>query len=454
MQLHPRSSLSRSLLCFSMLMAVLLAGAAPASAQDGPATSSTTTTSGEAPAADALPKEFRFEFGLTGGAHFCTREHGLGRNEGDVEEMSPYHGGAFGGRLALNFNRFVSIEGEALGIPTRTINDTTKMWVFAYRGSLIVHFAGQGSAFRPFISIGYGALSSVVNSPRMVTGDPATDVPGGDTDGMVHGGLGFKIAFGDYVGLRIEGRVLAPPAFAADVIPVGDELGYGGPDFEALGGLFVNFGEVERAIYKKEVVVQQPPPAPPSPDPDGDGILGKADKCPTNPEDKDGFEDEDGCPELDNDQDGVPDETDKCPMVPEDKDGFEDDDGCPDPDNDKDGFLDGVDKCPNDPEVFNGFEDDDGCPDKGPALAVLTDQQIEIKQQVNFATDKSTIKKNSFTLLATVARIMKLHPEITKVRVEGHTDNHGTEKHNLKLSQDRADSVRKHLIEVDGIDAD
>src|SRR5262249_14982640 len=112
-----------------------------------------------------------------------------------------------------------------------------------------------------------------------------------------------------------------------------------------------------------------------------------------------------------------------------------------------------VDKCPNEPETFNGFEDDDGCPDKGPVLVVLTADQIVIKQQVNFATDKSAIKKNSFTLLATVARIMKLHPEITKMRVEGHTDNHATEQHNLTLSQDRADSVRKHLIEVDGIDA-
>ena len=104
------------------------------------------------------------------------------------------------------------------------------------------------------------------------------------------------------------------------------------------------------------------------------------------------------------------------------------------------------------PETFNGFEDDDGCPDK-PSLAVLTGEKIEIKQQVNFATNKSTIKKDSFPLLAGVAKIMSLHPEITKVRVEGHTDNRGTEKHNLKLSQDRAASVRTHLISVGGIDA-
>ncbi|MCK5800328.1 MAG: OmpA family protein [Deltaproteobacteria bacterium] len=101
-------------------------------------------------------------------------------------------------------------------------------------------------------------------------------------------------------------------------------------------------------------------------DNDKDGILDIDDKCPNEPEDKDGFEDEDGCPEpnvLDRDGDGIPDNLDKCPDDPEDKDGFEDGDGCPDPDNDKDGILDIDDLCPNKPEDRDGFEDKDGCPD-------------------------------------------------------------------------------------------
>ena len=68
----------------------------------------------------------------------------------------------------------------------------------------------------------------------------------------------------------------------------------------------------------------------------------------------------------DRDGDGVPDDVDKCPDEPEDRDGFEDDDGCPDPDNDGDGIPDVSDKCPNDPENFNGYQDDDGCPDVKP----------------------------------------------------------------------------------------
>jgi OmpA-OmpF porin, OOP family len=101
-------------------------------------------------------------------------------------------------------------------------------------------------------------------------------------------------------------------------------------------------------------------------DRDGDGIKDDVDKCPDEPEDFDGFEDEDGCPDPDNDRDGILDEDDKCPNIPEDKDGFEDEDGCPEGnknDRDGDGILDDVDKCPDDPEDFDGFEDEDGCPD-------------------------------------------------------------------------------------------
>ena len=66
---------------------------------------------------------------------------------------------------------------------------------------------------------------------------------------------------------------------------------------------------------------------------------------------------------YDLDKDGIADNIDKCPSVPEDKDGFQDEDGCPDPDNDKDGIFDINDKCPNKPENKNGYMDEDGCPD-------------------------------------------------------------------------------------------
>ena len=105
----------------------------------------------------------------------------------------------------------------------------------------------------------------------------------------------------------------------------------------------------------------------PDPDNDQDGIPDKDDACPLVPEDRDGDQDEDGCPEGaegDRDGDGVPDDVDACPDEPEDRDGFEDEDGCPDPDNDQDGILDADDLCPNQAEDRDGFEDEDGCPDR------------------------------------------------------------------------------------------
>ncbi|MEM6958778.1 MAG: OmpA family protein, partial [Myxococcota bacterium] len=97
------------------------------------------------------------------------------------------------------------------------------------------------------------------------------------------------------------------------------------------------------------------------------GVLqGEPDPCAGQEEDVDGFEDDDGCPDLDNDEDGIEDDDDGCPMEAEDTDGFEDEDVCPDADNDDDGIVDEADACVSEPETDNGFEDDDGCPDEVP----------------------------------------------------------------------------------------
>ncbi|HVR62467.1 MAG TPA: OmpA family protein [Polyangia bacterium] len=180
-------------------------------------------------------------------------------------------------------------------------------------------------------------------------------------------------------------------------------------------------------------------------DRDGDGITDDRDKCPDQPEDKDGFEDEDGCPDPDNDRDGIADAKDKCPNEPEDKDGFEDEDGCPDPDNDKDGVLDAADKCPLEP----GPPDNAGCPKKFEHI-VVTDEKIELKQKIFFETDKAVIMPRSFGLLDEIGTVLRSRPTM-RVRIEGHTDARGTAAHNLKLSQARADSVRQYLIGL-GID--
>ncbi|MCP4545995.1 MAG: hypothetical protein GY835_05955 [bacterium] len=97
---------------------------------------------------------------------------------------------------------------------------------------------------------------------------------------------------------------------------------------------------------------------------DNDGIRGDEDLCPDRPEDMDGFEDHDGCPDLDNDLDGILDIIDLAPNLPEDFDGFEDHDGRPDLDNDNDGIPDRDDLCPDRAEDYDGNDDEDGCPDR------------------------------------------------------------------------------------------
>jgi OmpA-OmpF porin, OOP family len=146
--------------------------------------------------------------------------------------------------------------------------------------------------------------------------------------------------------MEIEAAVQVTPLGSPIVITAGGGTrlvtGLGAPTFRALLG-FTYF--IEKS------------------DRDNDGLDDNDDQCPTEAEDRDSYEDSDGCPEADNDLDTIPDSADKCPGKPEDADGFEDMDGCPDPDNDKDGIKDDNDNCKDKPETMNGFDDTDGCPD-------------------------------------------------------------------------------------------
>ncbi|MBA2543298.1 MAG: carboxypeptidase regulatory-like domain-containing protein [Deltaproteobacteria bacterium] len=123
---------------------------------------------------------------------------------------------------------------------------------------------------------------------------------------------------------------------------IGLQKGFGTPDWRAVLGIRVQGIRGDR---------------------DGDLLADRDDRCPDVPEDRDGFEDRDGCSDPDNDGDGIADAEDKCATNAEDKDGFEDVDGCPDLDNDKDGLADDSDKCPDQPEDKDADRDDDGCPD-------------------------------------------------------------------------------------------
>ncbi len=172
-------------------------------------------------------------------------------------------------------------------------------------------------------------------------------------------------------------------------------------------------------------------------DNDKDGIPDDKDKCPNEPEDKDGFQDEDGCPDLDNDGDGIPDDKDRCPNEPEDKDGFQDEDGCPDLDNDGDGIPDDKDKCPNEPETKNGIDDEDGCPDSG-----STDDSAQ--RVVDFAGGGASLSESAKAQLDELAVRLRANAAL-RIRIDGHADARGGKVTPQRLSEQRAQAVRAYL---------
>ena len=169
---------------------------------------------------------------------------------------------------------------------------------------------------------------------------------------------------------------------------VGLVLGPGIPDFRILAG--VGYAGVPEADGDQDRVpdaIDQCPTEPedldsyededgcPEPDNDRDTFLDAADQCPNEPEDRDGFQDDDGCPDEDDDGDGVRDGFDSCPRTPEDLDGDRDEDGCPDADTDRDGIEDRLDRCPEEPEDTDGFDDMDGCPETDADEDGILDEQ-------------------------------------------------------------------------------
>ncbi|MDH5493073.1 MAG: hypothetical protein OEY14_14055, partial [Myxococcales bacterium] len=108
--------------------------------------------------------------------------------------------------------------------------------------------------------------------------------------------------------------------------------------------------------------------------------------------------------ELDSDGDGFGDEVDGCPLEPEDADGFEDEDGCPDPDNDADGVGDASDACPMQPETLNGVEDEDGCPDDG--VIEMIDDRIVLEERILFDSQRARIKRAARGIVEAVASLV------------------------------------------------
>jgi outer membrane protein OmpA-like peptidoglycan-associated protein len=189
-------------------------------------------------------------------------------------------------------------------------------------------------------------------------------------------------------------------------------------------------------------------------DNDGDKIPDEIDKCTNEKEDYDGFQDEDGCPDYDNDNDGIPDSIDKCPNVPENINGYEDNDGCPDilsnlqnlPDRDKDGIPDETDECPDEPETFNGSEDRDGCPDNVVSNDTVSSQDLFLDAMKLFEYRGYELKSTGIEQLDAIVKILEVDPFI-KWTVESYTDDFGDSDSLKYISQQRAFTIVRYLID-------
>jgi outer membrane protein OmpA-like peptidoglycan-associated protein len=260
--------------------------------------------------------------------------------------------------------------------------------------------------------------------------DAGAALTGGLLRPQVAAGVGYGFALGDVD--------LAPVVRWQTVFEVDNQLDARPANLLSVG-LEVVFGDR-----------RTPPPIfdlpdEPLSDRDGDGLHDGVDGCPDDPEDVDGFEDADGCPDPDNDGDGIGDGEDDCPLRPEDFDGFADADGCPDPDNDGDGLLDADDACPTEAEVVNGVDDEDGCPDEG--LIEMVDDRVVLEERILFDFDRVRLRPSARPVLLAVVALYEQHAEEwTRLRIEGHADRRGTEERNLYVSTLRARVVRDQLV--------
>ena len=146
---------------------------------------------------------------------------------------------------------------------------------------------------------------------------------------------------------------------------------------------------------------------------------------------------------IDSDSDGVLDNIDQCPNTTANVE--VDSRGCALPvDSDGDGVNDDIDQCP---DSASGSEvDEKGC-------YVELEEEVSISLDVKFATNSDSVLSSSYTEIERVADFMKRYPTTNAV-IEGHTDDSGSASYNRQLSERRAQSVAKILVENYGIRTD
>ena len=346
---------------------------------------------GEATAAAEAGDEFasfvdRIEPGVFLGTHVFSSDSELGTLGKPDTQLDL--GLALGVRLALAVTVLLDAEGEVALIPT-SFDPGPAAMVFGLRLHGLLHFTGRSTRLRPFLLAGW-------HSQNVLTDEVPNVISARDSDPGAHWGLGAKLAITSALSLRLDFRHLI----------VGDRGTGATNELEVLAGLCLHFGREPAAPAAQPA----PAPAPPvSDDRDGDGLLGSRDACPEQAEDRDSFQDQDGCPDPDNDADGVRDEQDQCGDQAETRNGYKDDDGC-------------ADELPREVAKFTG-----------------------VIKGITFKKGSAQVQRKSFkTLDATVEVLAKY--EALRIEVSGHTSAEGNREANVTLSRKRAEAVRDYFV--------
>jgi len=327
------------------------------------------------------------ELGGIVGLHTFSEEGRIGVVD-ETEPRSLRNSALFGFRLGAMFGTF-GAEAE-LGVipsePRQLLFDVTSL---TYRAHLVYQMLSKRDAlWIPFAFVGAGRLQIIDSANEDLVKKDAVIAP--------YVGIGVKYRTPSDWGVRLDARALFVPKVESGIAF----------DTEILLGVYREWGRPKKAKVL--------PPPPKDDDPDKDGIAGAADKCPTDPEDIDSFEDTDGCSDQDNDQDQVPDAADKCPL---------------------------------EPETRNGFEDEDGCPDEIPAKVAKFNGVIK---GITFKVSSADLAPGSNKILDEAIAVMTEFKDI-KLEIGGHTDDQKLKTtakfaDNTALSQARADTVKAYFV--------
>ncbi len=319
----------------------------------------------------------KVEIGANLGAHLFASNTELGAINQRVDAAGLESAARLGVRVGYLLGHRFTAELEVSWMPTDNNVDGRGADVFG--GRLQARYDVQTGKLRPFVFAGYGGMwLAAVDGMQLAR----------DVDQAFHFGVGATYSIAPKWSVRAD---------LASLIVPGRTDGGAAFDTELTVSAVWHMGGGAAPMQQAS-----PSSAPRSVDEDGDGLFNVDDECPRQAEDRDGFADTDGCPELDNDADQI---------------------------------ADAADKCPNDAETRNGYQDTDGCPDQ--VLNELTG--------ITFEPNSARFDASSVAMLERAYQVLAGNP-ILQVEIGGHTSSEGDAAHNQLLSLQRAEAVKAYLI--------